>query len=85
MSSDKLYPIKIKMSIRAAMLLMEEYPLAEKEMVQTSENEWILEIKVCSYEGIGRFVIGLCDEIKVLESPQFKRFLSEKVGRLNFD
>jgi len=85
MSSDKLYPIKIKMSIRAAMLLMEEYPLAEKEMVQTSDNEWILETKVCSFEGIGRFVIGLCDEIKLLESPQFKRFLSEKVGGLIFD
>ena len=85
MSSDKLYPVKIKMSIRAAMLLMEEYPLAEKEMVQTSENEWVLETHVCSFEGIGRFVIGLCDEIKVLESDPFKRFLSEKVGRLIFD
>ncbi|MBP1673380.1 MAG: hypothetical protein H6Q25_1195 [Bacteroidetes bacterium] len=85
MSSDKLYPVKIKMSIRAAMLLMEEYPLAEKEMVQTSENEWILETKVCSYEGIGRFVIGLCDEIAILESSQFKRFLAEKVGGLIFD
>ena len=73
------------MSIRAAMLLMEEYPLAEKEMVQTSENEWILKTNVCSFEGIGRFVIGLCDEIKVLESEPFKRFLSEKVGRLLFD
>jgi predicted DNA-binding transcriptional regulator YafY len=85
MSSDQLYPVKIKMSIRAAMLLMEEYPLAEKEMVQTSENEWILETKVCSYEGIGRFVIGLCDEITILESSQFKRFLAEKVGGLLFD
>jgi predicted DNA-binding transcriptional regulator YafY len=85
MSSDKLYPVKIKMSIRAAMLLMEEYPLAEKEMIQISDNEWFLETKVCSFEGIGRFVIGLCDEIKVLESDPFKRFLSEKVGKLIFD
>ena len=85
MSSDKLYPVKIKMSIRAAMLLMEEYPLAEKEMIQISDNEWFLETKVYSFEGIGRFVIGLCDEIKVLESDPFKRFLSEKVGKLIFD
>ncbi|MBN1767606.1 MAG: HTH domain-containing protein [Prolixibacteraceae bacterium] len=80
-SSDKLLPIKLQMSLRAAHLLTEEYPLAEKELTKINDNKWMLSTNVCSYEGVGRFVLGLLDEITVVETPGFINFLNHKIAK----
>lgn len=81
-----LLPIKLRLGLRAASLLLEEFPLAENELkAEPGEaNQWILEIKVCSYEGIGRFVLGLLDDIEVLESADFKDFLQKRIALAPF-
>lgn len=79
MSSFRQLPIKLQMGLKAASLLVEEYPLAEKELIKISDNQYILEINVCSYEGAGRFVLGLLDDIKVLHSPEFISFLKQRI------
>ena len=49
-------------------LLIEEYPLAEQD-IRKEGDKWILETMVSGMEGVGRFVIGLAHEIKVIDSP----------------
>ncbi|HCT93825.1 MAG: hypothetical protein A2X19_05485 [Bacteroidetes bacterium GWE2_39_28] len=71
-------PIKLKLSMLAANLLMEEFPLSEKRVKRISDNEYIFEDFVCSFEGVGRFVLGLCNEVEVLESNDFLMFLNKK-------
>ncbi|MCF8363750.1 MAG: hypothetical protein K9G70_14120 [Prolixibacteraceae bacterium] len=61
---ERLLRLKPEMSLRGAHLLTEEYPLAEKELIKINDNKWDLNTNVCSYEGVGRFVMGLLDEIK---------------------
>ena len=73
-------PIRLKLGLRASSLLLEEFPLAEKEMSKISDNEYILEINVCSYEGVGRFVLGLLDDIEVIESEEFREFLKKRIS-----
>lgn len=71
-------PVTLKLTMLAANLLLEEYPLSEKYLEKVSDNEFIFEAMVCSYQGVGRFVLGLCNEIEVLGSPDFEKFLKEK-------
>jgi len=78
-SSFKQTKVRLELSVRAAMLLIEEYPLAERDLKKTSDNTWVLDTSVCSYEGIGRFVLGLMDEITIMNSPGFKKFIEQKV------
>jgi len=78
-SSFEQMPVKLKLNIRAANLLMEEYPLSEKYLTKINDNEWILETVVCSYEGIGRFVMGLLDNIEIIDSEEFKDFIRKKI------
>ncbi len=77
--SNNLYPIKLKLGIRATQLLTEEYPLAEEHLEKVNDNEWIFEADVCSYEGIGRFVIGLLYDISIVDSPDFEEFVKERI------
>jgi len=78
-SSFEQMPVKLKLNIRAVNLLMEEYPLSEKYLTKINDNEWILETVVCSFEGIGRFVMGLLDNIEIIDSEEFKDFIQKKL------
>ncbi|MDD3686566.1 MAG: HTH domain-containing protein [Bacteroidales bacterium] len=71
--------VKLKLSVRAMSLLVEEYPLAERDISKIDNSEWMLDTNVCSYEGIGRFVIGLYDEIKIIDSIEFELFIENKI------
>ncbi len=70
--------VKLKLTMRAANLLVEEYPLSEKRMIRMDDDMFLFEDFVTSYEGVGRFVLGLCNEIEVLDTPEFVEFLKNK-------
>ena len=60
-------------------LLLEEYPAAADFLSQSDGTHWLLEIDVASFRGIGRFVMGLLDDIDVLGNDAFKSYISGKV------
>ncbi len=71
--------VKLKLNLRAYSLIKEEYPLAEKYISQPENNYWLFRAPVNSLEGVGRFVLGLCEDIEILEPDSLKAFLQEKV------
>jgi predicted DNA-binding transcriptional regulator YafY len=78
MSGNENYHVKLELSIKAKSLLTEEYPLSEKHITKKS-GRWIFEANVCRLEGVGRFVIGLADQIKVLEGQELKDYIANFV------
>ncbi len=78
-SSFEQLPVRLRLGLRSASLLTEEFPLAERELQRISETEWLLETRVCSYEGVGRFVLGLLDDIRVEGSEEFREFLLRRI------
>lgn len=83
MSFEK-YPVKIGLSLLAANLLFEEFPLAESKCLKVSDDYYIFEDTVSSFEGVGRFVLGLCNEIDIIESDEFKSFIELKRAASKF-
>ena len=85
-NSFEQIPIKLKLGLRAASLLVEEYPLGEKYLTpfQDDPYHFLLDIKICGYEGVGRFVMGLLDDIEILEGEGLKEFLRERVKLADF-
>lgn len=78
-SSDKNLHIKLELNSTAKNLLIEEYPLSEKQITESGENSWILETDVCSYVGVGRFILGLFHDITILESDELKQYIREQI------
>lgn len=78
-SSEQQIPVRLLLGLRAANLLKEEYPLAEKNMSPQADNHWLLETTVCGFEGIGRFIVGMLDEIEILEPEMLKDFILQKL------
>ncbi|MBR5105471.1 MAG: WYL domain-containing protein [Alistipes sp.] len=75
--------VQLRLGVMAHNLLTEEYPLAERDLTQIDERHWLLDTKVCNYAGIGRFVLGLAEDIEVIDSPDFSAFLRNKSEALS--
>ena len=76
MSSFEQTPVKLELSLRAKNLLLEEYPLAQADLKEI-DGKWILDTMVSNMAGVGRFVMGLADEISVIDSPALEKYISK--------
>ena len=76
MTGNAEYPISLELSLRAKNLLVEEYPLAERDLIE-QDGKWTLRTTVKNLAGVGRFVMGLAGEISVVESDELKDYLIE--------
>ncbi len=75
--------ITMRLSLRAYVLLREEYPLALPYLEKENEDPktFIFHGPVLTYKGVGRFVMGLADEIKIVEPKEFKIYIKEKLDQ----
>ncbi len=78
-SSFEQSPIKLELSLMAKSLLVEEYPLAEMDL-RHEDDKWILETMISGMEGVGRFVLGLLNEIKIIDSPALEDYIDNYVN-----
>ena len=75
------YPIKLLLNIRAYDLLIEEFPLAEKQIEKISNNKWLFKTEVCDFASVGRFVIGLSADIEIIDTPLLANYIREYVDK----
>ena len=70
--------VKLELSLRAKNLLLEEFPLAEQG-VKNVGGKWFYEGTVGPLEGVGRFCIGLAKDVKVVDSPELWKYITDFV------
>jgi len=75
MTGETEIPVKLELTLKAKNLLIEEYPMAAKDLHKTSTGKIILNTKVRKLKGIGRFVIGLAEGIKIIDAPELKEYI----------
>ena len=67
-------PVTLKMTLKAKNLLIEEYPLASKSVSYDGQSWWF-KGNVKELAGVGRFVIGLADQMDIIDSPALVNYL----------
>lgn len=82
-SSEETTRVEMRLGQLSHDLMAEEFPRTLHNMTQEGNGTWLLSLDVCSYIGIGRFVLGLFDDIEVLGDEGFKRYLKEKLDKFN--
>ena len=79
----ELHRVQLELGMLSRNLLIEEYPLAERDLTEQEDGRWILTTEVCNYLGIGRFVMGLLDDIRIIDSPDFEEYIRHKIEMYN--
>ena len=76
MNGKETIPVTLKMTLKAKNLLIEEYPLASKYVTYDGQSWWF-KGNVKDLAGVGRFVIGLADQIIVTDSTRLQKYISD--------
>lgn len=82
-SGDERHRIKLRLSVLAHRLMLEEYPHSASFMKKDGENHWILDTEVVNYVGISRFILGLFDDVEVIEDEGLKDFLQDRIRQMS--
>ncbi len=75
MHGDRRYRIRLDLGMLSYNLLCEEYPLAERDIRPLGQGRWRLDTEVAGMAGIGRFVVGLLDDIRIVDSPCLTEYI----------
>ena len=67
-------PVTLKMTLKAKNLLIEEYPLTSKYISYDGKDWWFMGT-VKDLTGVGRFVIGLADQIRVIDTKSLENYI----------
>jgi predicted DNA-binding transcriptional regulator YafY len=81
-SGNYRMPVKLKLSLRAKNLLIEEYPLSEPLIIDENNGNYLFDGWVCAWEGVARFVLGLAGDVEILDTPGLNEFIKGKIKKL---
>ena len=73
-------PVNLELSLVAYNLVMEEYPLSEKYLRKITDNLYRLECEVGNFLGVGRFILGLPGEVRIIEPKVLKDYVQERMN-----
>ena len=71
--------VSLRLNLRSYLLMREGFPLSVR-FVEKQENDYQFHGPVASFDGVGRFVLGLMDEISVAGPEPFKEYLNRKLN-----
>lgn len=77
---ERRHRVRLELGMLAYNLLCEEYPLAERDVRPAGRGRWLLDTEVASMAGVGRFVVGLLDDIRIVESPELKEYIKRYIA-----
>ena len=81
MNGTERHRVRLRLGILSRNLLLEEYPLAEKYISPSEDGGWLLDTDVASYAGVARFVVGLMDDIQIINTPELEQYMATYVGK----
>lgn len=81
-TGEKQMPVSLIMGKLSACLMLEEHLDVLHEMTLLDDGRRRLDTKVCSYVGIGRFVLGLYEDIEIVDSPEFSKYIDNKMSTM---
>lgn len=81
MNGEERHRIRLSLGLLSRNLLIEEYPLAEQYLSQIENERWLLDTEVASYAGVARFVVGLMDDIHIIDTPELEQYLANYVAK----
>lgn len=81
MTGERKIDVKLKLSLKAYNLLIEEFPRAELYIQKVNDNLYFFETTVFSLYGIGRFVLGLPLDIEIVNPQELKNYVLKEMQK----
>ena len=53
----------------------------ESKIIKENDNYFLVSLPICDVKGIGRFVMGLLNEVEILRGKALKDYIEKEIGR----
>lgn len=83
-SGEERHHVTLRLGQLAHNLILEEYPQSSRSLTPDDDSHWIFETDVVSYMGIGRFILGLAEDIEVIGDDGLRDYLRQRLGKMKF-
>ena len=70
-SGPERYKVKMELDVRARNVMVECFPLAEREMTMVEDGKWLLDTVVCGLMGVQSFELTVAG-VKIVESEKME-------------
>lgn len=81
-SGEHIHYITLRLSPLAAHILAEEYGLKDAQFTPDSDGQHsLITLRVCQYQGLARFVMGLLPDVQILKGTDFRTYLRQQLTR----
>ncbi|MDE7377991.1 MAG: transcriptional regulator [Paraprevotella sp.] len=77
-SGEERCSVTLRLGRLAVNLLREEYPVGSERLQPDGPEHWLLQTEVCSFTGVGRFILGVFEDVEVVAPEELRRYLCEK-------
>ena len=81
-SGEDHHTVTLRLGQLSRNLFVEEYPQGIRCLTPDGDSHWMLNIEVCDYRGLGRFVLGLFSDIEILSGDGFRHYISEQIAKM---
>jgi hypothetical protein len=81
-SGEERHHVRLRLGLLSRNLFIEEFPQGTKYITPDGDGKWILDIDVCDYRGLGRFVLGLFRDIDIVEGDDFRAYMRKEIDAL---
>ncbi|MBO6078381.1 MAG: WYL domain-containing protein [Bacteroidaceae bacterium] len=79
--------VKLRLTMQARNLMTEAHPISMITMKEDPEypdgERWIVDLDVCEYSGLTRYIMGMLDEVEILEGEGLKEYIREWREKIN--
>lgn len=82
-SGPERLPVRLLMKQLSHNLMLEEYPISSGCFTPTADGRWLFQADLASYVGIGRFILGLYDDIEILGDMGLQAYVRQKIQSFN--
>lgn len=83
LKGDHIYPVELKLNLRAYILLREQYPLSKPYLRESGRgNVYTFKAQVYDLKPVLHFLLGFSDDVKVVGGDALRRSLKERLQRL---
>ncbi len=72
---NEMLPITLLLDVTSYGYLIDEYPLAKKDVQKFGDVHYLLKTKVSNYKQVVRFICGLPGHVNIIDTPDLEMFL----------
>ena len=80
-SGESTTRVAWRLGVLAKSVLLDEYPQAERRLMLEDDSHWLWEDEFCSMKGVGRFVMGLLEDIEIVDAPELEYYIREQISQ----